>query len=263
MATTTISRTAYAALADDSGSGTDGTVWAKSNVGDILDAIDAILAAGITTGAAFRTGYVLDPTTYTQTNANLLTGNNADALGVAGSTTFANLNMYLQGVAARRATISASLGGTLGGNLVFYLKPDSASDVAEAGRFYQDGGMTLGTPTGASKGAGTLNATNGMYKNGTAFTNPDFVFEHWVTGAVEKFESNMKTLGIDYDGLWPLDRVEAYTREHFQLPLMSLLPDGDIFDRGELLYASLEQSFVYLFDHERRIAALEARVGTR
>ncbi len=79
---------------------------------------------------------------------------------------------------------------------------------------------------------------------------------------VEKFASNMKTLGIDYDGLWPLERVEAYTREHFQLPLMSLLPDGDIFDRGELLYASVEQSFVYLFDLSRRVAALEARVGT-
>jgi hypothetical protein len=42
---TTIGRTAYNALVDDSGGGADGTVWAKSNVKDGLDAIDAIFSS--------------------------------------------------------------------------------------------------------------------------------------------------------------------------------------------------------------------------
>jgi hypothetical protein len=50
MAATTISRTAYNLLVDDDGSGTTGTIWGKSNVDDILDAIDAILAGNVTVG---------------------------------------------------------------------------------------------------------------------------------------------------------------------------------------------------------------------
>lgn len=47
---TTISRTAYDLLVNDSGGGTDGSIWDKQDVDDILDAIDALIAANIVFG---------------------------------------------------------------------------------------------------------------------------------------------------------------------------------------------------------------------
>ena len=35
-----------------------------------------------------------------------------------------------------------------------------------------DGGITIGSPTGGSKGAGTINVASGIYLNGVAYTNP-------------------------------------------------------------------------------------------
>ena len=45
MAYTTVDRTAYNALVDDSGGGTDGSVWDKADVADILNAIDALFSS--------------------------------------------------------------------------------------------------------------------------------------------------------------------------------------------------------------------------
>lgn len=37
---------------------------------------------------------------------------------------------------------------------------------------FADGGVTVGSPTGGDKGAGTINVAGGLYLNGTAYTNP-------------------------------------------------------------------------------------------
>src|SRR4051812_19438173 len=52
----TISHTAYNLLVDDDGSGTTGTVWSKSNVLDILDAIDVGFAALLPLAGGTLTG---------------------------------------------------------------------------------------------------------------------------------------------------------------------------------------------------------------
>src|SRR5579864_7885838 len=44
MAFTTTDKTAYNALIDDDGSGNTGTVWSKSNVSDVLSAVDGIFS---------------------------------------------------------------------------------------------------------------------------------------------------------------------------------------------------------------------------
>lgn len=51
MATTTISRTHYNALVDDDGTGTTGSIWDKQDVDDILDDIDALIAAQVNFGS--------------------------------------------------------------------------------------------------------------------------------------------------------------------------------------------------------------------
>jgi hypothetical protein len=52
MASTTISRTWYNTLVDDSGGGTDGTIIDKADFDAILDAIDGILATDVEFGAS-------------------------------------------------------------------------------------------------------------------------------------------------------------------------------------------------------------------
>lgn len=51
MSSPVIDRTAYNALVDDSGGGTDGTVWSKSNVKDTLDAVDTLAGKLDTVGS--------------------------------------------------------------------------------------------------------------------------------------------------------------------------------------------------------------------
>lgn len=86
-----------------------------------------------------------DATAYTQTNANLLSGNNTESVGIVGST-IANLNFYHNGVVARKATIQTSLGGTNGGALSFHTKTDGGADVTlrwtidASGHFVPNGG---------------------------------------------------------------------------------------------------------------------------
>ena len=118
-------------------------------------------------------------------------------------------------------------------------------------------GLQVGAPTGGQLGSGWINVASGVKLNNTAYTNPDYVFEHFYRGAITKFAQNRGA--SDYPGLWPLTDVEAFARRHWQLPLMAMHPDGDLFERGDLLMASVEQAFLYLFDIEKRLKAVEAR----
>jgi len=117
------------------------------------------------------------------------------------------------------------------------------------------GGIQVGAPTGGDKGLGTVNVSSDIYKNNTAYTNPDFVFEHWATGRIDRFAQNDGA--ADYAGLMPLGDLQAYVREHYRFPL---IPDGPVgmFERGDLALALTEQNTLYLFQLEARIAALES-----
>ncbi|MBI3335120.1 MAG: hypothetical protein HY001_01305 [Candidatus Portnoybacteria bacterium] len=118
-------------------------------------------------------------------------------------------------------------------------------------------------PTGGDKGAGTLNVAVDIYKNGTAYTNPDYVFEHFYTGSIVRFAD--RDGAKEYPGLRPLSEVETLTRQMFDLPLMALKPTEGLFGRGDLLLASLEEAYLYLFGHERRLKELDERtkgIGT-
>lgn len=200
----------------------------------------------------------------TQTNIVQIDGNSGEALAVSGGTaTSVNINMYADTGTntQRRATLQATRAGTSnrGGQLIFFIKPDTAAgtDVAQAGYFDFDRGFVLGAPTGGSKGLGTLNVAGDVYKNNTAYTNPDYVFEHWATGRIERFRHNAGAK--DYAGLFPLGMLESYVREHYRFPMISDAP-LPIFARGDVALALIEQATLYLFDHETRISRLEERL---
>jgi hypothetical protein len=120
------------------------------------------------------------------------------------------------------------------------------------------GGLIMGGPTGGDKGTGTINVQNDIYKNNSAYGNPDYVFEHWATGKIERFAKNEGA--VTYAGLLPLTALERYVREHYHFPQISHDSVG-LFARGDVALELLEQTALYLFDHEERLTALERRLA--
>lgn len=169
MAITTISRFSFT---DDTGDGESGDILNGALFGTaIYDKIDALLAAAITTGSTLRTGFTDDSTTYTQSNDNLLAGNNTEALGVAGGTALVNINLYLKAVADRKATIQAGVGTGDGGKLILFVKPNgsatmtNAVEIASSANATFSGKIIPAGPTG-SAGQGFYFAANGLYCQG-------------------------------------------------------------------------------------------------
>ncbi len=166
---------------------------------------------------------------------------------------------------ATSSTAVASLdvqtdGNTDAGTFIFNVVPHGAGGFA-ALRLASDGGLLVNTgagaaPTGGSKGAGTLNVATGIYLNNTAYTNPGWVLDAWrgvpLTHS-EKWWMTKRDAPIGYVGRMSLSETEAYAREHGELPLMHREWDGDLFARGSLMLASLEEAYTYLFDLRSRL----------
>jgi len=114
-------------------------------------------------------------------------------------------------------------------------------------------GIAVGSPSGGDKGAGTINVAGDIYKNNTAYTNPDFVFEHFYRGGIDKFAQSAGA--ADYAGLMPLADLRTYTQSNLRLPGMTDEPCG-MFERGDQVLRYLEEHTLYLFDHEDRIEQL-------
>lgn len=140
-------------------------------------------------------------------------------------------------------------------------------------RFYANGstlrgkvnaGWEIGAPTGGDKGAGTMNFAADIYKNNTAYDNPDYVLEHWATGKIVRFKAND---GADrYDGLRPLASVERFVRRRLVLPRIEEARRAagksglGAFGGGDAVLATLEEAYLYLFQQEARIRALEEKL---
>jgi len=111
-------------------------------------------------------------------------------------------------------------------------------------------GVQIGTPTGADKGAGTLNVSGDIYKNNSAYTNPDFVFEHFYRGKISKYAEHEGAK--DYTGLMPLRKLHDFTCEHLRFPYITDDPMG-MFGRGDVTLRLIEENTLYLFQHEDRL----------
>jgi hypothetical protein len=120
---------------------------------------------------------------------------------------------------------------------------------AQLGLLVTEAGIQVGSPTGGNKGAGTINVDSDIYKNNTAYTNPDAVLEKVFTGKVEIHKDSPFA---DYPGLMSLTEVEAYVKEKFQLPRVGKA-EG-IFERGDVALEKIEEIFCYLFEHERLLS---------
>lgn len=117
-------------------------------------------------------------------------------------------------------------------------------------------GVQVGAaPTGGDKGAGTINLAADIYKNNTAYTNPDYVFEHAYTGRIKLFADSP---GADvYDGLMPLSELRAFTRKNLRLPGISDNPAG-AFARSDIALEKIEELALYALELHERVSMLEA-----
>ncbi|MES2341712.1 MAG: hypothetical protein V4597_08540 [Pseudomonadota bacterium] len=243
----TITRTAWT---DDDGSGTTGTVINNAVKTELYGQIDAALAlllplaGGTLTGALAITGVGdLAGLTVTATGTNRGFVDYWNATGNLGQIWFDNAG----GVVIR---------SKLGGNVDLFNASHTGAALMVS--------VQMGAPTGGDKGAGTINLAGDVYKNNTAYTNPDYVLEHWATGAIVKFA---ESVGAEaYPGLQPLAAVEASVRSRLALPRVADWRDGlagsdGLFGGSDAILASVEEGYLYLFQHEARIAALEAELA--
>lgn len=152
---TTISRTWYDTLVDDSGSGTDGSVWDKADVDSLLDAVDAIFAADVTLGGAL---------TATRVEAASGTIASLDPAFVGSQTwnssgvTFKGITLSIIDTASAAASLLLDL--QVGGSSKFKVQKDGA--VTSAAGLTIAGALT-GATTGAFSGALTVtDATSGV-----------------------------------------------------------------------------------------------------
>ena len=145
--------------------------------------------------------------------------------------------MFYTNVANTAHVLRAKL-GTSGGLMMF-----DASGVA---------------PTGGDKGPGSINLAEDIYKDNTAFTNPDYVFEHYFKGGISKFKNNAGA--SSYTGLKSLAYTRDYAKRHLQLPGVG--STTGMFARADALLLHVEELYLHLFEMQDTISKLTARIKT-
>lgn len=164
--------------------------------------------------------------------------------------------LFWQGTGSAGADLSAGIFAKntnhAGGGELHFLTNGASS----RGHIGPSGGLVWGAATGDDLGAGNINVHGGVYKDNTAYTNPDYVFEWFYTGKIEQFAKSPGAEG--YAGLMPLDKLREHTRKQLRLPGIVENPT-DIFDRADMALRLIEECTLYILDLHERIAALEAR----
>jgi hypothetical protein len=117
-------------------------------------------------------------------------------------------------------------------------------------------GIEVGAPTGGDKGVGTINVQVDIYKNNTAYTNPDWVLEHWATGGRPTRYADRVPPG--YERL-SLDALETHIREYHRLPRFTDSPAG-MFERSDLVLEKLEEYATHLIDLHHRLRRVERQM---
>ena len=127
-------------------------------------------------------------------------------------------------------------------------------DYAATTHKFTTGGVQLGAPTGGDNGTGTLNAAGDIYKNDSAYGNPDYALEYWLTGRIDKYATNRGAEGYQR---MSLDDVESYIKENMRLPRITDEPSG-IFDRTDISLEKIEEIFTHLIELHKRVRRLES-----
>lgn len=153
----------------------------------------------------------------------------------------------------RVAAITGKVAGTAenAGEITFFTKT-AAGGLSEVWRIHDSGGLVGNSATGGDKGAGTINISADIYKNNTAYTNPDYALEAWRDGRIVQHAH--KPGARDYRRL-TLGEVEEHIRANLRLPGFNDKPAG-MFQRGDLLLEKVEELFTHLIELNHKVEAI-------
>ncbi len=116
------------------------------------------------------------------------------------------------------------------------------------------GGLEIGSPTGGHKGNGTINTQGDIFKNNTAYTNPDYVLEKYYTGKIEKYKDNSGAK--DYIFM-TIPQVEHFIKINHRLPGISDKAMG-VFERSDKTLEKIEELYIHIIELNKKIEKLEA-----
>lgn len=196
---------------------------------------------------------------FIDSDGNGLSGDGFLAIGEAGVGTGAAITLGSDTTSFSQ--IAFSDGDTGNARLSGLIKYTHSSDTLEiwagqTARMQIVTGVQIGSPTGGDKGAGTINAAGDIYKNNSAYTNPDYVFERYFKGKIEKFIENEGAK--EYLGLTCITKLEEKMKNTLRLPGM----DGDskgIFGRADFVLEKLEEAYLYIIQLHNRLSILEEK----
>lgn len=253
------------AIVDDNGTGTTGTPIDNAWKTELYNQIDAMFSSfGSHDFVAGGTGAnllaVRNTTAGASNYAGLLMGNDgaSDAGSILSfSTTFgtSGINIADSFRVATERVGGLSIGSMHASGVIRFYTGGSAAGNLRA-TLGVSGGLQMGAPTGGDKGSGTINLAGDVYKNNTAYTNPDYVFELWATGKIRQFAQNPGAKGYR---LRALTDVERYARRFHRLP--GVHQAKGMFARADVQLEKTEELFIHLFELQRRIAVLEGKAA--
>lgn len=160
---------------------------------------------------------------------------------------------------------SAFIDYNTGTSLKIHAGPDAIDFIAGSTSKWlmaASGGFYAAGATGGDKGNGSINVSADIYKNNTAYTNPDYVFEAIFTGDVKKFLGNPGARAFRDDfmsrggRIRTIDEDRAYAREHLHLPGIGRFAAG-AFDRADMALQEIETTRVYVWQLHDRITEME------
>ena len=225
--------------------GTTGQILTKTSAADYATAWTS--TPPILANNTYLQGYKADGTTA----QSLIGMTTADEITI-GPSLAAGKNIYVP-----RLTVQGALTLTDGQNLISSSGAQMCVYNAPTLHMAVNCDAYFNFSSGKTYFKGNVDIAGTLMKNTVAYVHPDFVFEHHFTGGIERFRD---APGADtYEGLWPLARVEEFAQEHWRLPGHAARENDrvDIFRRTHDLLAELERVYLHLFDHEKRLTALE------
>ncbi len=208
--------------------------------------------------------------------ANLLSLTNNSGSFLSGFTAAGGLLMNIASTSAMQIQNGS-------GTSIFKVDTSGVPGAVITGNATTTGALIVGNPTGGGQGTGSINIQGDIYKNGTAFTNPDYVFEWYFNSENSKFEArNPKQIqnsnseiqnetstttasttedSFEYPGMIPLEDLETTLKSLNQLPGVGREPKG-FFGRVDTLLEKIEEAWLYIVEVFRRVVRLETKVDT-
>ncbi len=119
--------------------------------------------------------------------------------------------------------------------------------------------LNIGFPTGsAGLTTGDINVGDRVYQGvGVAivlYNHPDYVFEKYFTGRIEKFKDNPGA--AEYEGMLSFKALRKRLKTHYKLPGAVSKPMG-LEARQDLLLRYVEELFLYLIHLNKQLDTLE------